>query len=136
MSSLSTLERIEEVNGTLNVFACLDTAGAREAAAASTARARDSRLLGPLAGIVVTIKDNITVRGLPCVWGTELFRDCVPAADELPVARLRAAGAVILGKTNLSEWANFRSFESISGWSPTNSRLGAWPSCIAMCRSS
>jgi aspartyl-tRNA(Asn)/glutamyl-tRNA(Gln) amidotransferase subunit A len=100
----ATLERIEEVNGTLNVFACLDTGGAREAAAASTARARDSRLLGPLDGIVVTIKDNITVRGLPCVWGTELFRDYVPAADELPVARLRAAGAVILGKTNVSEF--------------------------------
>src|SRR6516225_11609804 len=78
----ATLERVEEVNGTLNLFAHLDIGGAREAAAASTSRARAGQLLGPLDGIVVTIKDNITVRGLPCAWGTELFRGCIPEKDE------------------------------------------------------
>lgn len=52
----------------------------------------------------VSIKDNITVAGLRCAWGCELYLDYVPEADETPVARLRAQGAVILGKTNVSEF--------------------------------
>jgi aspartyl-tRNA(Asn)/glutamyl-tRNA(Gln) amidotransferase subunit A len=103
------LERVEEVNGTLNLFAHLDISGAREAAAASTLRGRSGQLLGPLDGVVVTIKDNITIRGLPCAWGTELFRGYIPEKEELPVARLRATGAVILGKTNVSEFTLGRS---------------------------
>ena len=52
----------------------------------------------------VTVKDNILVAGLPCRWGSRLYADYVPQQDELPVARLRAEGAVIVGKTNVPEF--------------------------------
>src|SRR5258707_4919588 len=75
-------------------------------------------VLGPLHGIPVLLKDNIdtgdkmqTSAGSFAIVGMPALRDSTVAAN------LRAGGAVILGKTNLSEWANFRSFESISGWS-------------------
>src|SRR5206468_4250943 len=75
-------------------------------------------VLGPLHGIPVLLKDNIdtgdrmqTSAGSFALVGTPAPRDSTVAAN------LRAGGAVILGKTNLSEWANFRSFESVSGWS-------------------
>jgi amidase len=79
---------------------------------------RSGMFLGPLHGIPVLIKDNIdtgdkmqTSAGSFALVGTPALRDSTVAAN------LRAGGAVILGKTNLSEWANFRSFESTSGWS-------------------
>ena len=79
---------------------------------------RKGIVLGPLHGIPVLLKDNIdtgdkmqTGAGSFALVGTPALRDSTVAAN------LRAGGAVILGKTNLSEWANFRSFESISGWS-------------------
>ena len=75
-------------------------------------------VLGPLHGIPVLLKDNVdtgdkmqTTAGSFALFGTPAIHDSTVAAN------LRAGGAVILGKTNLSEWANFRSFESISGWS-------------------
>ncbi|HKS74682.1 MAG TPA: amidase [Terriglobales bacterium] len=91
--------------------------------ALAEAREADSRrrrgvVLGPLHGIPVLVKDNVdtgdkmqTTAGSFALLGTPALR------DSTVVANLRAGGAVILGKTNLSEWANFRSFESISGWS-------------------
>ncbi len=79
---------------------------------------RQGIVLGPLHGIPVLLKDNIdtgdkmqTTAGSFALFGTPALRDSTVAAN------LRAGGAVILGKTNLSEWANFRSFESTSGWS-------------------
>ena len=79
---------------------------------------RHGKILGPLHGIPVLIKDNIdtgdrmqTTAGSLALVGRPALKDSTVAA------KLRAGGAVILGKTNLSEWANFRSFESISGWS-------------------
>ncbi len=82
-------------------------------------QARESgQNLGPLMGIPVLLKDNIdtgdgmqTTAGSLALFGSSALRDSTVAAN------LRKGGAVILGKTNLSEWANFRSFESISGWS-------------------
>jgi amidase len=79
---------------------------------------RQGKVLGPLHGIPVLLKANIdthdrmqTTAGSLALQGTPALRDSTVAAN------LRAAGAVILGKTNLSEWANFRSFFSVSGWS-------------------
>src|SRR5271165_5108722 len=82
-------------------------------------------ILGPMHGIPVLLKDNVdtgdemqTSAGSFALVGRPALRDSTFAAN------LRAGGAVILGKTNLSEWANFRSFESISGWTRTS---GSWP---------
>ena len=73
---------------------------------------------GPLHGIPVLIKDNIdTADKMPTTAGSLALEGTIAARDAAIVERLRAAGAVILGKTNLSEWANFRSTKSSSGWS-------------------
>ena len=76
------------------------------------------RARGPLHGIPVLIKDNIdTADRLRTSAGSLALATSTPARDAFIVERLRAAGAVLLGKTNLSEWANFRSTHSTSGWS-------------------
>ncbi len=71
---------------------------------------------GPLHGIPVLVKDNIAVTGMPATAGSPALLGA-ETGDAFLVGRLRAAGAVILGKANLSEWANFRSPRSSSGWS-------------------
>ena len=100
----AVLTRIARINPRLNAIVVLDEAGARAAAQASAARWRDGVPLSPLDGVPITVKDNITVAGLPCAWGSPLFQGFVPERDELPVARCRAAGLVILGKTNVPEF--------------------------------
>jgi len=76
------------------------------------------KVLGPLHGIPVLIKDNIdTGDRMQTSAGSFALVGSPALTDSTVAARLRAGGAVIIGKTNLSEWANFRSFESISGWS-------------------
>jgi amidase len=85
-------------------------------AADSERRAQKER--GPLHGIPVLIKDNIdTADRMKTTAGSLALVDAKPAADAFVVRRLRAAGAILLGKTNLSEWANIRSNNSTSGWS-------------------
>jgi aspartyl-tRNA(Asn)/glutamyl-tRNA(Gln) amidotransferase subunit A len=100
----ATLARIEEVNPRLNAIITLDLAGARAASDASTRRWSAGKQLGPLDGVPVTIKDSILVRGLRATWGSSLYTDFIPGLDEAPVARLREAGAVILGKTNVPQF--------------------------------
>ena len=82
------------------------------------AERRAGRVRGPLHGVPLLIKDNIEdASGLPTTAGSLALKDNVTGRDAPLVARLKAAGAVILSKTNLSEWANIRSSRSISGWS-------------------
>ncbi len=95
--------RIETINPHINAFVTLDLEGARIAAAASEARWRAGAPLSALDGVPVSIKDNLTVGGMRSTWGSALYAQFVPDTDELPVARLRAAGALILGKTNCPE---------------------------------
>jgi amidase len=76
------------------------------------------RVRGPLHGIPIVIKDNIEVIGpLPTTAGSLALADNITGRDAPIIARLREAGAIILGKANLSEWANIRSSDSTSGWS-------------------
>lgn len=88
---------------------------ALDQATASDARRRAHRPR-PLEGLPVLVKDNIAVEGLPTTAGSRALAASGPR-DAAITIRLREAGAVILGKTNLSEWANFRSTASTSGWS-------------------
>ncbi|MCK7459337.1 amidase [Idiomarina aminovorans] len=79
---------------------------------------QQGKIRGPLHGIPVLLKDNIdTADGMPNTGGSLLFAENYPQADAFFVQQLRDAGAIILGKANLSEWANFRSTRSSSGWS-------------------
>ncbi|WGM38694.1 amidase [Caulobacter sp. NIBR1757] len=80
-------------------------------------RARSRGLPPPLNGKAILIKDNIDVAGMPNTGGSLALKDNLPKQDAPLVARLREAGVVILGKSNLSEWANIRSSDSVSGWS-------------------
>jgi len=100
----ATLARIARLDPTLNAFVTLD-ATARSAAEASAARHRSGAPLGPLDGVPIAVKDNLVVAGMPATWGSRVFAATIPAEDELPVARMRAAGAVIVGKTNTPEFA-------------------------------
>ncbi|GAB1818910.1 amidase [Herbidospora sp. RD11066] len=88
----------------LNVFSHESFAEALIQAEASDERRARGALLGPGDGTLITIKDNIPVAGLPCEWGSRVFEGRIAASDELAVARLRAQGYVILGKTNVSEF--------------------------------
>ena len=87
-------------------------------AAAMDAERKAGKVRGPLHGIPVLIKDNIdTADQMRTTAGSLALADSRPLQDAFIAQRLRAAGAVILGKTNLSEWANYRSTRSTSGWS-------------------
>ena len=80
-------------------------------------RRKAGKPLGPLDGIPVLIKDNIETQNMPTTAGSLALANNDTGRDAPLVARLRAQGAIILGKTNLSEWANIRSNNSMSGWS-------------------
>jgi mandelamide amidase len=91
-----------KANADLNAFVTLDEAGALKAAAAFDATGDKTK---PLGGVPIVIKDNIEVAGLPCSAGTPALKDYVPRADAPVAAKLRAAGAVIIGKTSMHELA-------------------------------
>lgn len=99
------LGRISAVDPAVNAIVHLDADAARAAAAASDARHAAGTPFGPVDGIPLLIKDNIFVANMPCRWGSAVFSDFVPDADEEGVRRLRAGGAIILGKTNTPEFA-------------------------------
>jgi amidase len=104
------IARIEALDGDLNAVPVRDFARAREAARqADAALARGERR--PLLGVPVTIKESYNMAGLPTTWGIPAARDFVPEEDALAVARLKGAGVVILGKTNvplvLGDWQSY-----------------------------
>jgi amidase len=107
------LERIARIDPGLHSVIAVDPTAIDQAR-----RVDAGNIRGPLAGQPVLIKDNIEVAGaMPTTAGSLALANNVTNRDAPLVARLRAAGAVILGKTNLSEWANIRANNSISGWS-------------------
>lgn len=114
------LERIQQIDRSgpaLNSIIELNP-DALEIANALDGERKDGRLRGPLHGAPVLIKDNIdTADRMTTTAGSLALEGSIASGDAFLVERLRLAGAVILGKTNLSEWANFRSEHSVSGWS-------------------
>ena len=109
----AAIARIQRIDPALGSVIAIDPTAIDQAR-----RVAAQGLRGPLAGQPVLIKDNIETAGpLPTTAGSLALANNVTNRDAPLVARLRAAGAVIIGKANLSEWANIRSSNSISGWS-------------------
>jgi Asp-tRNA(Asn)/Glu-tRNA(Gln) amidotransferase A subunit family amidase len=100
----AALERIAECEGQLNSFAHLDPDGARLQALSAEAAVQRGEELGPLHGVPLSIKSNIDVAGWTCAAGSTLRKDYVAERDAPLVARLRAAGAILLGNTNTPEF--------------------------------
>jgi amidase len=113
-ATAAAIARVEALNPKVNAVIALDPTALDQARALD----RQRKARGPLFGLPVLIKDNIDTLGpLPTTAGSLALQDNVTNRDAPVVAGLRSQGAVILGKTNLSEWANIRDTTSISGWS-------------------
>ncbi|HZC32117.1 MAG TPA: amidase family protein, partial [Candidatus Bathyarchaeia archaeon] len=108
------LHRIERLNPKLHAVITVSKTALADARAADRARRQGSRK--PLLGIPVIVKDNIDTTGMPTTAGSWALAGSRPT-NAFIVQKLRAAGALIIAKANLSEWANFRSAPSSSGWS-------------------
>ncbi len=104
--ALAVLDRIERVNPTVNAFCALAPDLARQAATIAEAAVMHGEPLGPLHGVPVSVKDLVFTRGLVTTGGSRIFADFVPEEDAVAVERLKAAGAVILGKTNTPEFGH------------------------------
>jgi Asp-tRNA(Asn)/Glu-tRNA(Gln) amidotransferase A subunit family amidase len=100
----SCLARIEATNPAVNAIVAMDAAGARRAAEATEQKLARGEDIGPLGGLPLGVKDLQATAGLRTTWGSLLFKDHVPPHDELSVAGCRAAGAIVLGKTNTPEF--------------------------------
>ena len=99
------LARIERLNPVLNAYAFVMKEQALAAAERAGEEIASGRYRGPLHGIPVSIKDNIAVKGVPATAGSRTLADWIPGHDATVVSKLKAAGAVILGKTHMHEWA-------------------------------
>jgi len=114
----AVLERATMTEADLHCFLTLDREGALEAARAADARRAEGRSLGRIDGIPVALKDNMSTRGIETTAGSQILAGYVPPYDAHIVERLRAQGAVILGKTNLDEFAMGSSTEN-SAYGPS-----------------
>lgn len=125
------LDRIARVNPGLNAIVTLDADGALAEADRADARRAAGEPLGALHGLPVAIKDLEDTAGMRTTYGSRLFADHVPATDALMVRRLRAAGAIIVGKTNTPEFgAGSHTFNEVFGatrnpWNPERSAGGS-----------
>jgi aspartyl-tRNA(Asn)/glutamyl-tRNA(Gln) amidotransferase subunit A len=119
------LNRIEQLDPKLHAYITVDAEGARAAARAAEAAIGRGEQVGPLHGVPISIKDLVMTKGLRTTWGSEVYRDFIPEFDEIQVERLRAAGAIIIGKTNTAEFGTFPrtrttlAGETVNPWDPT-----------------
>jgi amidase len=115
--SLARIKVLEKKGIHLNAIIALNPNALADARTLDRER-RDGHVRGPLHGVPILLKDNIdSLDGLATTAGSLALKDNITLRDAPLVAKLRAAGMVILGKANLSEWANIRSTRSLSGWS-------------------
>jgi amidase len=108
------LQRIRKLDPMLHAVITVSPTALADARAADNARRRGDRR--PLLGMPIIVKDNVNTTGMPTRAGSWALAGSTPS-DAFIAAKLKAAGAIIIGKANLSEWANFRSGPSSSGWS-------------------
>jgi len=110
------LRRIDELDPHIEAWVTLDEDGARAAADRLTKEAEEGRLRGPLHGIPVGIKDIYYTAGLKTTMGSAIYREFVPSYDAVTVARLKEAGAIILGKTETTEFAAYDPAPTRNPW--------------------
>lgn len=113
---LDRIENIDRNGPSLNAVLTLNPNALDQAGELDHER-QDGRVRGPIHGVPVLLKDNIDTADMPTTAGSRFMEGSVPSRDAFIVEKLREQGAVILGKANLSEWANFHSNFSSSGWS-------------------
>lgn len=107
------LDRIAEVNGAVNAVVSLRE---RDVLMAEARAADDAPARGWLHGLPLAVKDLCATKGLRTTWGSPLFKEFVPASDDLLAARMRGAGAIFIGKTNTPEWGHgSHSFNPVFG---------------------
>ena len=110
------LDRIDRLNGPVNAVVTLDADRARVAADAADVALARGDAVGPLHGLPITIKDAIETEGIRSTGGAVELTDHVPTRDAPAVARLKDAGAVVFGKTNLPRWsADFQTYNELFG---------------------
>src|SRR4051812_42821026 len=112
------LDRITAVDAEINAFLHVDTSGALEAAKAVDAARASGAVLGPLAGVPLAMKDVVVTHGLPTTSGSKILEGWVPPYDATITERIKRAGVVMLGKTNMDEFAMGSSTEN-SAFGPT-----------------
>lgn len=105
------LRRVEKYNPALNAIIATDYQAARSAADAADTALAKGEVSGPLHGVPMTFKESYDAERMPTTWGLEHLADNIPEVDSVPVARMKAAGAVVFGKTNvpvmLADWQSF-----------------------------
>ena len=106
------LDRIASVDGKINAFLHVDSAGALEQADAIDKKRASGEKLSPLAGVPIAVKDILAQKGIPTTAGSKILEGWCPPYDSTVVAKLKAAGVVILGKTNMDEFAMGSSTEN------------------------
>jgi amidase len=110
------LDRVERLDGPINSVVTVDAERARREAAAADEAVAAGGPLGPLHGVPITIKDSWQTAGMRTTSGAPELADLVPEVDAWPVARLREAGAIVYGKTNLPIWAgDFQTYNDVFG---------------------